>query len=215
MKDERYPVFVPVGSNPVRVFALDSRDRACRLAAAAGLDCADAAPPDRPAMLANLDFAWDPAWLKLIANQPAAVLLHGADPVLAHLPAGQPAGAVEQAMLGGGGSLEGLRRLDSQNAETSYDELRKRERPFVLALRPETADQVERAAYDGAYKGVTDALTLYLWRKPAFYLTRWAAEAGITPNAITAVGAALSLLAFFYFWFGNYWLGILAGFIFM
>ena len=29
-----------------------------------------------------------------------------------------------------------------------------------------------------SYKGVTDLLTLYLWRKPAFYLTRWAARGG-------------------------------------
>ena len=39
-------------------------------------------------------------------------------------------------------------------------------------------EPVERAAYDAAYKGVTDVLTLYLWRRPAFYLTRWAAQAG-------------------------------------
>ena len=47
---------------------------------------------------------------------------------------------------------------------------------------PADPEPVERAAYDAAYKGVTDALTLYLWRRPAFYLTRWAAQAGLTPN---------------------------------
>jgi phosphatidylglycerophosphate synthase len=215
MSDAQDPVFVAIGSNPVRVFALDSRERACRLAGNAGFDCAGSVSADRPAILANMDFAWDPAWLKLMAGQPASVLMHGARPVLAHLPGGHPPGPVEQAMLGRGGSLEGLQRLDSQTTEASYDELRKRERPFVLELRPDTANEVQRAAYDASYKGVTDALTLYLWRRPAFYLTRWAAGAGLTPNAITGVGAMLCLLAFFYFWFGNYWLGILAGFIFM
>ena len=57
-------------------------------------------------------------------------------------------------------------------------------------------EPVERAAYDAAYKGVTDALTLYLWRRPAFYLTRWAARAGMTPNFVTAIGAILCVLAF-------------------
>ena len=66
---------------------------------------------------------------------------------------------------------------------------------------------VERAAYDAAYKGVTDVLTLYLWRRPAFYLTRWAAQAGLTPNMVTAVGAVFCVLAFYLFWIGHYWLG--------
>ena len=53
----------------------------------------------------------------------------------------------------------------------------------LLSLAYRTlSDPQERAAYDAAYKGVTDALTLYLWRKPAFYLTRWAARAGLSPN---------------------------------
>jgi len=97
----------------------------------------------------------------------------------------------------------------------SYAELRKRDRPFVLPLDPNDPDPVERAAYDASYKGVTDLLTLYLWRKPAFYLTRWAAQAGLSPNFITAVGAILCVLAFFLFWRGEYWLGVLSGFIFM
>jgi phosphatidylglycerophosphate synthase len=215
MNDAENPVFVPVGSNAVTVFAMDARERACRLAVNAAFDCADTVPPGGTAMLANMDFAWDPAWLKMLAKQPGIVLMHGSEPVLAHLPAGQSPDAVEQAMLGSGGSLDGLQRIDAATAEVSYGELRKRERPFVLPLRPETADEVERAAYDASYKGVTDALTLYLWRQPAFYLTRWAAQAGLSPNAITAFGAFLCLLAFFYFWFGNYWLGVAAGFAFM
>ncbi len=80
---------------------------------------------------------------------------------------------------------------------------------------PHDPEPVERAAYDAAYKGVTDVLTLYLWRKPAFYLTRWAAQAGLSPNFVTAIGAILCVLAFVFFWRGEYWLGVLSGFIFM
>ena len=84
-----------------------------------------------------------------------------------------------------------------------------------MRLDPSDPEAVERAAYDASYKGVTDALTLYLWRKPAFYLTRWAAGAGLTPNAVTAVGALLCVAAFFLFYNGWYWTGIVAGFGFM
>lgn len=215
MQDAGRPLFVPVGSSPVRVFGLGAEERACRLAASAGFVRRESIEGGRAAILANLSFAWDPAWLKVVANHPESVLVLGGEPVLAHIPAGFPAAAVEQAMLGEGGSLDGLEQIDADAAEVSYDDLRKRDRPFVLPLQPDTADAVERAAYDASYKGVTDALTLYLWRKPAFYLTKWAAEAGLTPNAVTGAGAALAFLAFFYFWFGNYWLGVLSGFMFM
>ncbi len=215
MSELERPIFICVGTNPARVFALSAEERACRLASNAGLECAERVEKARGAILANMDFAWDPAWLKLVAKRPSSVLMVGDAPILAHLPPGFPSEPVEQEMLVGRGSLDGLERLDSQETEVSYDELRKREKPFVLPLSEDSADGVERAAYDAAYKGVTDLLTLYLWRKPAFYLTRWAAEAGLTPNAISAFGALLSILAFFYFWFGDYWLGVAAGFVFM
>jgi len=109
----------------------------------------------------------------------------------------------------------GLQVLDAETAQLSNFELRKRERPFVLRVDPEDTTPVERAAYDAAYKGVTDILTLYLWRKPAFYLTRWSAEIGLTPNMITAVGAVFCVLAFYLFWIGSYWPGVASGFVFM
>ncbi|HET8535154.1 MAG TPA: CDP-alcohol phosphatidyltransferase family protein, partial [Sphingomicrobium sp.] len=177
-------------------------------------ECVASIPASGEVLLANLDYAWDPAWLKLVGARPGSVLLSEGQPVLAHAITADSAENARTAMLGNG-PIEGLEPIDATNAEITNDELRKRERPFVLPLRPETADSVERAAYDASYKGVTDALTLYLWRKPAFYLTRWAAEMGVTPNAVTGVGAVLCLLAFFYFWFGNYWLGVLTGFAFM
>lgn len=207
--------FFSVGDNPARVFGLDAKERACRLASNAGFECVDALPASGGVLLASLEYAWDPAWLKLLGGRQDSVLLHDGKPVLAHARAGGPAEDARKAMLGEGGSLDGLQLIDSQSTEVTNDELRKRERPFVLPLGPETAGQVERAAYDASYKGVTDALTLYLWRKPAFHLTRWAAEMDISPNAVTGIGAVLCLLAFFYFWFGNYWLGVVAGFIFM
>jgi len=215
MDDESRPLFIPVGSNPARVFALDARERACRLAAKAGLDCAEATEPGRGAILANSAFAWDPAWLGLLAGRPGCVLVRRGEPVLAHVAPGSRAAPVEQAMCGNGGSLDGLEAIDAESAEVSYDELRKRERPFVLPLDPANAEAVERAAYDASYKGVTDALTLYLWRKPAFHLTRWSAQAGLSPNAVTAIGAAFCVLAFFLFWYGLYWPGVAAGFVFM
>ena len=212
---ETQPIlFVPVGQSEARLFGMNARDRAKRLAANAGFAVSDEPVSDGAVLLGSMDYAWDPAWLKAMAKRPGEVLTLGGRPVLAHVPSeGDPAGARET--MAAGILPPELTPIASETTELSYAELRKRDRPFVLAVDPADTEPVERAAYDAAYKGVTDLLTLYLWRRPAFHLTRWAAEAGLSPNFVTAVGAVLCVLAFWLFWNGHYWLGVASGFIFM
>ena len=214
MSSEPRLLFIPVGSNSSRPFGMDARDRACRLATNAGFDCTHAMQPGRAAVLASMDYGWDPAWLKAIRTRPRTVLTLGGKPVMTHVPPDEDVSAIVAA-LDSGAPPDGYEQLAAETAQLSYAELRKRDRPFVLPLDPNDPEPVERAAYDAAYKGVTDVLTLYLWRKPAFYLTRWAARAGLTPNFVTLVGAVLCVLAFILFWRGEYWWGVLSGFIFM
>jgi len=207
-------LFLPVGANTARPFGLDARDRACRLARNAGLECAEEPKPGRATLLASMRYSWDPAWLKAMLARPRTILTFAGEPVMVHVPShgniAAAAAALEDQQV-----VDGYDLLPAETAELSYAELRKRERPFVLPLDPEDPESVERAAYDAAYKGVTDVLTLYLWRKPAFYLTRWAARAGIAPNVVTLVGAIMCMFAFLLFWRGEYWWGILSGFVFM
>jgi phosphatidylglycerophosphate synthase len=207
-------LFVPVGDNPARPFGMGARERACRLAENAGLECAEAPVPGRAMLLASMRFAWDPAWLKAMRARPGTMLTLAGEAVMVHVPVDANLAAAAAA-LEDGQVADSYELLPAETAELSYSELRKRERPFVLHLEPSNPEPVERAAYDAAYKGVTDVLTLYLWRKPAFHLTRWAARAGLAPNAVTLVGAILCIIAFFLFWRGDYWLGVLSGFIFM
>lgn len=170
----------------------------------------------RATVISDLGFAWDPAWLRWIAARPGTLLTLDGRPVLAHVAAGQAVGPALDAMRTGTRSgLDSLEEVASEGAELSYAELRKRDRPFVMPVSADNTIEIERAAYDAAYKGVTDVLTLYLWREPAFHLTRWAAQAGLTPNMVTSVGAALCVLTFWLFWGGHYWLGMLSGLAFM
>lgn len=215
MATQPKPIFVPIGTNEAQLFGMDVRSRACRLAENAGLTCANEPPASSNVVLGNIAFAWDPAWLREISRRPGTILTFRDQPVLANVAAGQDANALVRAMSGQGGSLDGFEQIDSETAELSYSELRKRERPFVMPVNRENAMAVEKAAYDAAYKGVTDILTLYLWRKPAFHLTRWAAQAGLTPNMVTMIGAMFCVLAFYLFWIGSFWLGVASGFVFM
>ena len=214
MANEPPLLFVPVGTNAARPFGMDARERACRLAVNAGLERADGPQACRPALLASMRYAWDPAWLKAMRGRPGTMLTLDGEPVMAHVAAdSNPAAAA--AGLEDHQVVQGYELLPAETAELSYAELRKRERPFVMPLDPDNPEPVERAAYDAAYKGVTDVLTLHLWRKPAFYLTRWAARAKIAPNFVTLIGAILCVLAFYLFWRGEYWWGVLSGFVFM
>lgn len=208
------PAFRAVGTNRVALFGLEPEERMRRFAAKAGLQTA---PALGPAVLANLDYACDPAWMAYLRDHPGTVVTHNGRPVLAHARTPAAAAAIAAAMAGDGTAIPaGHAEMRAEAATGVHNAmLRKSEPPFVMRLTPETADLAERASYDGAYKGVTDLLTLYLWRRPAFYLTRWAAMAKLSPNAITAIGAALCVVAFWLFWLGEYWAGIAAGFVFM
>jgi phosphatidylglycerophosphate synthase len=209
------PLFVAVGDNEARAFGMGARERADALAVKAGLEPARDASPGRSTLYADLGWTWDPEWLVTMAAAPGSVLTKDGFPVLGHVPAGGDADALLDAMRNGGAGDGGLSPIDADTADFSYSRLRKRERPFVMRLDPANVGRAERAAYDASYKGVTDALTLYLWRKPAFYLTRWAALAGLSPNMVTTIGAALCVAAFFLFYNGWYWTGVAAGFAFM
>jgi phosphatidylglycerophosphate synthase len=210
------PLFVTVGDNPARAFGMGAADRANALAIKAKLEPAPQPSAGRSTLFADLNWAWDPEWLVALAEAPGRVLTKHGHPVLAHVPADGDPATVLAAMLSSGPYERGaLEQIDADTADFSYRKLRKRDRPFVMRLDAADAEPVERAAYDASYKGVTDILTLYLWRRAAFYLTRWAAQAGMTPNMVTAIGTALCVAAFFLFLNGWYWTGVLAGFAFM
>src|SRR6185437_15868436 len=107
---------------------MNARDRACRLAANAGLECADAPRPDCAALLASMDYAWDPAWLKAMRDRPGAMLTLDGEPVMAHVAAGANAAAAA-AGLEDHQPVAGYDVLPAESTELSYAELRKRERP--------------------------------------------------------------------------------------
>jgi phosphatidylglycerophosphate synthase len=212
------PVFLLCGDNQTRAFGLTPTERSRRFAIKAGLQVVDAVPSESPVILANLAFAWDPAWLRFLEQEPGLVVTAGGRPALAHCSDAASARQIAAAMADGGtiAIAPPLREMRVEDGTVLYNHaLRKRETAYLLLLAPDTARAVEKASYDGAYKGVTDVLTLYMWRGAAFHLTRWAAAAGISPNMITTIGAAACVIAFFLFKDGWLWSGIAAGLVFM
>lgn len=203
-----------VGSNPVALWGLSMTERVRRLAASSGL----AAEGSAPVILANAAHAFDPAWFRHAIATPGLVLTLGGVPVLAHARDEAEAAALRAAMVDSRPLAE-AGRLDIVAYESGptieNKTLRKRETPFLMPLTGETVRAAERASYFGAYKGVTDILTKYLWPEWALVLTRIAARIGMTPNMVTTIGAFLCVVATFAFADGRYWLGMALGLGFM
>src|SRR4051812_46872478 len=115
MASETPLLFVPIGDNPARPFGMDARERACRLATNAGFECAEAARPGRPVLLASMGYGWDPAWLKELRNRPRAVLTLGGKPVMVHVPEGEDAATVASAVKTSG-PIKGYEAIAAETA---------------------------------------------------------------------------------------------------
>ncbi|WP_226637879.1 CDP-alcohol phosphatidyltransferase family protein [Novosphingobium profundi] len=218
-------VAVVVGHNDVILWGLSVTERVGRIARASGLELAAqvpdalAEPGWSGAILAHADFAWDPSWFRHVLAHPGMVLTLGGVPALAHARSGEEAAALAAAMRGEAGqglALPGLQVLAFEDGPTIENkQLRKRETPFLMPLRADNVRAIERASYFGAYKGVTDILTKYLWPEWALVLTRICARWHVTPNMVTFVGAVFCVVATVLFAYGHYWAGMATGLVFM
>ncbi|EQB03257.1 CDP-alcohol phosphatidyltransferase family protein [Sphingobium baderi] len=201
------PALALIGDNSTHLWGMTNAERLRRLARAEGLP--DDTPQTGARLYVNLDYVFDPVWLRHILTRPGTVVTDGGALVMAHLTAGVTPDDLERHR----GELAFIDYRD--NPQIYNRQLRKLDCPFIQRLTPATRRQIERKSYFGAYKGVTDLLTKYLWPELALWLTRLAASVGMTPNMVTAIGAALCVLATYLFSQGLYWSGMLAGFVFM
>src|SRR5687768_8828049 len=99
MSDQKL-LFVAVGDNSARAFGMSARERARRLATNAGFEWSDEPARGRPTVLADLAFAWDPAWLKAIGGRPSTALALDGRPVLVHANAEDAIAAAEAVASG-------------------------------------------------------------------------------------------------------------------
>ncbi|MEA3018445.1 MAG: hypothetical protein QOI38_3167 [Sphingomonadales bacterium] len=208
------PGIEAVGHNPARLWGLTSEERLWRIGRTLGLEAGE----ELPRVLANLDFAFDPSWLKWVAERPGHVVTRQGVPVLAYCTDRASAAEIGRAMIEHRppARAPAMVLVDQETFAAQHDrQLRKRERPFIERLTAGNAAAIERRTYYAAYKGVTDLLTKYLWPEWALHLTRAAARLGVSPNAVTLVGACFCVAAGVAFYRGDYWPGMAAALVFM
>jgi phosphatidylglycerophosphate synthase len=199
-----------LGVNETRIWSMTTRERIIRMAYANGVTVVD---DWRTAnLVADAGYAFDALWLQYAALHPETVIMLHGEPVLAHVHGdGDTSLIFEERRPPAGFSVIAV----DSGISLPNPQLRKRETPFALKVTAESAREVERASYFSAYKGVTDLLTKYLWPEWALVLTRTAARLGMSPNMITSVGLVLCVATVFAFLDGHYWIGMVAGLVFM
>lgn len=190
-----------IGDNATPIWGMSNAERNRRMAASAAKSGSTLAAGHE--LLFNLAYAFDPLLLRLSIETPGTLFAWGATPIVGQVAAGSDPMAAPNVV-----DLSDGRRLYNR-------QLRKLEQPMVSELTPATRRAIERRSYFGAYKGVTDLLTKYLWPELALILTRIAAQLRMTPNMVSVIGVTLCLVATWMFAQGLYWTGFLCGFVFM
>jgi len=104
--------------------------------------------------------------------------------------------------------------IDAAHPPTVFeDQVRKRSHPLIRPINAATRDEIEARTFELAYKGVTDIVTKYVFPRPAFHATRFAAQRGIHPNSVTTLSLLLVFVVIALFATGHFAVGLLVGFV--
>jgi len=207
-----------VGDCAVHVWGLSSPERLRRQVAAAGVS--DIAPatqppgPGRSSLLLRADHLFEQRTINDLVGRQQLVLRCGETPVAAHVTGAQF--AETKAYLEGARATPptGVAETTATSLSTAFNPvLRKSQPPMVLPIRADNRAAIERYLFDGAYKGITDVVTKWVWPAPARAVVRLCAHAGIPPNVVTGSSVALVVVATWLFWRGDFALGLLLGWI--
>ncbi len=203
-------VGVVVGESPLRVWSLPSVVRLQRqLRRAGGRD--GAATGDERHVLLRADWVYDDAIVRGLAGAEADLALAAPEGGIVAVNVAAAQASAAAALLSEHRAPASARQVAPIEVADGYnDALRKREPPYLMALTEAALPAIERRVFGGAYKGVTDLVTLYVWPRPARAVTRRCAEAGITPNQVTSASLLLVFAAMWLFWTGHFGLGLLA-----
>ena len=180
---------VVLGNSPVRLWGLTPAERVARQLRKEGVAVcqgnAPALPPESMLLVLRGDCLYDDRVIRGLVGAPRVVLevddAGVAFPAAAHVSA-RDAPAVGEYLRGGRLSPDAKdvsKVALAQLAQGFESGLRKLDRPYVLRVTAERREELEQLAFSGAYKGVTDLVTKWLWPAPAQMVTRWCVRWGI------------------------------------
>ena len=214
---------VVLGDSQVRLWGLTPAERLGRQLRSEGIDLwrgeLATLPANATLLMLRGDCVYDGRVIRGLVKVSHAVLKVDADgrslPVAAHVTAEQAPFAGE--LLSGGRPRLPPSEITTvtlkQVAQGFEAGLLKLDRPYVLRVTAANRDALEELMFSGAYKGVTDLVTKWLWPVPARWVTRGCVRTGITPNQVTAASLVLAIVAGVLFARGDFAWGLVAGWI--
>ncbi len=200
-----------VGNSTVRLWGLDGATRLERQLRAAGAVVGAADGEAASTLLVRGDWLFDDRLLRSMLARPGSVLLAtGAQaysvPVAAHVSC--EAAATAREVIEGRALLQSLGRIHLEtpaslsNAWTGP--MLKASAAAAIPIRRDQARTLARYLFDGAYKGVTDLVTKWVWPAPARLVTGICARLGLSPNTVTTASWVLAIAATWRFAVGDF-----------
>jgi phosphatidylglycerophosphate synthase len=209
--------FCLIGDSDLTPFSLSSRERLRRAFRRAGVEteltASDLESWTGSVVTIRASYAFDEALIKGIVNSPGAALKADDDEMVAAHGEGPEniRAAFSVVTEINEAATANFTVQNSATLASAYQKaLRKRAKPLLVPLDNADVAAVERALFDGSYKGVTDLVTKYVWPVPALAVTRWCARRGTTPNVVTWVSLGCVVLATYLFWHGWFIAGLVA-----
>ena len=205
----------------IKLWRLTSRDRLRRafkrIGEATLVADTDEVSGEGSVLVIRGDYLYDMRVLKeLVAAQNIALWAPDGETIVAVHSSGEFAQGVRDLVLGNA-TIDSFPLLRSMTPETLCsgfcEKLRKFETPFVLPIKAENRRVLQQKLFDGAYKGVTDLVTKWIWPLPARWVTAVCARFGIRPNFVTSLSWVLAVAAGLLFAQGQFALGLAAGWL--
>jgi phosphatidylglycerophosphate synthase len=187
-----------------RLFGLTMKERFARQFRRVGIAMGDV---QASAILVRGDAVIDQPLVQALAATPLLMLMNdeGTTPLGVHAEASLARAAMD------GKDIFSIHRAAPSDLKASFwKALRKREVPYAMVVNDANQANAEWRMFMGTYKGATDLVTKHVWPLPAFHACRFLAPLGVTPNMVTSVAAAMTVLAFWLFLRGDFALGLLA-----
>jgi hypothetical protein len=206
-----------VGESNIRLWGLSSVERLARQLA--GLDDAivvddvDSVGADDQVLCIRADYLFESRTLSSLVEHHNVVLRCPTDLRLAAGVCRRDEMDLMLRVLAEGASEHDFEVLDPAALATYEGHLRKAEEPLLLPVTESTRTELEDSLYGRSYKGITDLVTKWLWPRPAKHVVRLCVRLGLTPNMVTIVGLLLVIYAGYAFYRGDYWSGLVAGWL--
>lgn len=85
--------------------------------------------------------------------------------------------------------------------------------PLIIEMDEPAGLELERQLFERTYRSISDVVTMFVWKHPAFIMCRWLARWKVRPNQVTVVAALLSIATAVLFFVGQFGTGLICAWL--